>query len=194
VNTSQPRWVLSGGIGSGKSEVRRILSQLGIRTIDADSVGHSVLEPDGAAFESVTVRWPAAVTDGRIDRRALGGIVFGDQTALRELEDVTHPAIFGKIMTDVEGFQEAVVVEMPVLRHRLEGDWRRIVVDAPVEVRVSRAIGRGLSEEEASARMASQPSRSEWLAAADLVIPNQGSLEELEVAVMRARGVISGAE
>ena len=186
--------MLSGGIGSGKSEVRRVLSELGVRTIDADSVGHTVLEPEGAAFEGVGSRWPEVVIDGRIDRRALGAIVFGDQTALRELEEKTHPAIFGKIMTDVEGFQEAVVVEIPVLRHRLEGEWRRIVVDAPVEVRVSRAIGGGLSEEEVSARMASQPSRSEWLAAADLVIPNQGSLEELEGAVMRARGVISGAE
>jgi len=193
VNVSQQRWVLSGGVGSGKSEVRRLLSELGVRTIDADAVGHSVLEPGGAAFEDVAGRWPEVVVDGRIDRRALGAIVFGDPTALRELEETTHPAIFGMIMTDVEGFQEAVVVEMPVLSHRLEGEWRRIVVDAPVELRVSRAIGRGLSEEEVSARMASQPSRSEWLAAADLVIPNRGSIEDLEMAVVRAQRVISGA-
>ena len=188
---SQQRWVLSGGIGSGKSEVRRLLSELGVRTIDADSFGHSVLEPDGAAFDRVAGRWPEVLKDGRIDRRALGAIVFGDESQLRELEEFTHPAIFGRIMADVEGFPDTVVVEIPILNHRLDGDWRRIVVDAPVEARVARSVERGLSEEETLSRMDAQPGRSEWLAAADLVIPNAGSLEDLESAVIRVHAQIA---
>ena len=188
---SQQRWVLSGGVGSGKSEVRRLLSELGVRTIDADSLGHSVLEPDGAAFDHVAGRWPAVLKDGRIDRRALGAIVFEDEIQLRELEEFTHPAIFGRIMADVEGFPDTVVVEIPILNHRLGGDWRRMVIDAPVDVRVSRSVARGLSEEETRSRMEAQPSRSEWLAAADLVIPNAGSLKDLESAVMRVHAQIT---
>lgn len=192
VNNPQRRWVLSGGIGSGKSEVRRILSDLGVRTVDADSVAHVVIEPDGTAFEAVAARWPEVVTDGRIDRRALGAIVFADETQLRELEEFVHPAIFGRIVADVEDFQDAVVVEVAILNHRLTGDWGRVVVDAPVDMRVSRAVARGLAEEEVRSRMAMQPTRSEWLAAADLVIPNRGSIGDLESAVRQAHSVISG--
>ena len=191
MSVTQPRWVLSGGIGSGKSEVRRLLSEHGVRTVDADAVGHLVLEPDGEAFESVSKRWPTVMTEGRIDRRALGAIVFGNESALRELEEMTHPAIFGRIMADVEEFPDTVVVEIPILNHRLDGDWQRMVVDAPVEVRVSRSVDRGLSEEETRSRMDAQPNRSEWLAAADLVIPNAGSLKDLESAVIRVHAQIT---
>jgi dephospho-CoA kinase len=107
------------------------------------------------------------------------------------LEEFTHPAIFGRIMADVEGFPDTVVVEIPILNHRLDGDWRRIVVDAPAEARVVRSVERGLSEEETLSRMDAQPGRSEWLAAADLVIPNAGSLEDLESAVIRVHAQIA---
>jgi dephospho-CoA kinase len=187
----QPRWILCGGIGSGKSEVRRILDNLGVRTIDADSVGHSVLEPGGDAFEPVAERWPTAVSEGRIDRKALGVIVFSDGAELEALERVTHPLIFGRIRSDVEGFPGPVAVELPVLNDSLGEGWRRIVVDAPDVLRLSRAMARGLSDEEARSRMASQPSRGEWLATADLVIPNWKGLDELADVVEKALTVIT---
>ncbi len=74
-------WVVTGGIGSGKSTVRRALEDMGAVTIDADRVGHGVLEPDGAAFDAVVERWPEAVSDGRIDRAKLGSIVFAGGAA-----------------------------------------------------------------------------------------------------------------
>ncbi len=186
VETVKRRWLLSGGIGSGKSEVGRLLAGSRIRVIDADRVGHRVLEPAGKAFAAVAERWPVVLHDGVIDRKRLAGIVFSDPVQLRELESLTHPAIFGTIRSDLEGFEGIAVVEAPILSDSL--GWRRIVVDAPDELRLERAVARGMDPEDARRRMGSQPTREQWLAAADLVIPNFGSLDELEDTVSRVKG------
>lgn len=177
------RWVLGGGIGSGKSAVRRLLEESGVRTIDADSVGHRVLEPDGAAFGEVADRFPTAVVDGRIDRKKLAATVFEENVELDALEAITHPHIFDTIRGHIQEIDGPVVVEMPVINHSLGPEWRLMVVDSPEEVRVERAIARGMSVEDVRARVKSQPSRREWLARADLVIPNAGTLTELAVTV-----------
>jgi dephospho-CoA kinase len=181
VTTENHRWLLAGGIGSGKSEVGRLLAASGIRVVDADRMGHRVLEPAGNAFAAVVGRWPEVLRDGVIDRGRLAGIVFADPGQLRELETLTHPHIFGTIQGELEGFEGVAVVEVPILDTGL--DWPRMVVDAPDEVRLERVLGRGMSSEDARARIASQPSRAQWLASADLVIPNHGTLEELAVTV-----------
>ena len=168
-------------MGSGKSEVRRILQGCGIRTIDADAVGHEILA--GPGFEAVAERWPDVVEDGTVNRKSLAGKVFGDMAALAELESVTHALIFGKIEADLEGFDGVAVVEVPLVR--VFQEWPRIVVDATDATRFHRAIERGKDPADISRRMASQPTRSEWLASADLVIPNHGSLADLAAAVDR---------
>ena len=180
------RWVLSGGIGSGKSSVRDLLGEHGFESIDADGIGHQVLEPDGAAFDEVTSRWPDTVVDGQIDRKALGRVVFNDSSQLHALESITHPYIFGTIRGLVNQNDGPVVVEIPLLQHGLGDEWRRVIVDCDEEVRLRRLLDRGMSEDDARSRMAAQPSRSQWLAIADLVIPNIGSLEELSSTVTRA--------
>ena len=179
------QWLLSGGIGSGKSAVREMLAERGWRAIDADSVGHEVIGPDGPAFGAVARRWPATVVDGRIDRAALGRIVFGNQDALATLEDMTHPHILGAVRSRVQGIRGPVVVELPLLKPSWGEEWRRMVVDSGEEDRLERLLARGMSRADALARMASQPSRSLWLAAADLVIPNSGSLSRLEGTVAK---------
>lgn len=179
MSARQRRWLLTGGIGSGKSEVGRILQNLGVHTIDADAVGHLVLE--GPALAPVAERWPDVIKEDTVDRTALARIVFSNLAELRELEAITHPLIFGSIEAELEGFADAVVVEMPLITG-LEG-WRRMVVDARDEVRLERAVRREMTHEDVEARIASQPSRSEWLALADLVIPNQGSISDLESTV-----------
>jgi dephospho-CoA kinase len=183
-------WLLCGGIGSGKSAVRRILQNLGISTIDADSVGHEVLEPGGAAIEAVAAAWPEVVVGGIVDRTKLGGLVFDDSAALERLEAITHPHIFALISEQIEELNPPVVVEIPLLKDPFAGSWRRMVVDALDRLRVERSMGRGMDREDVKARMASQPSRKEWLAAADLVIPNHGDLDELEETVTDAIGTI----
>jgi dephospho-CoA kinase len=179
VTSGNRRWLISGGLGSGKSEVRRLLERSGLRTIDADSVGHSVLA--GEARDAVSARWPQAISNGEVDRRALAAIVFDDPGELAALETITHPLIFGRIEAELEGFEGVAVVEVPLIDTSL--GWPRMVVDAPDEVRLQRAVGRGMAQDDAERRMKAQPSRAEWLASADLVIPNHGSLEDLADAV-----------
>ncbi|MFQ5524166.1 MAG: dephospho-CoA kinase [Acidimicrobiia bacterium] len=173
------RWLLGGGIGSGKSAVRALLEERGIRTIDADSVGHEILEPGSEAYESVVSEWPQVVSTGRIDRARLARIVFNDPAQLRRLETITHPLIFGRIRRLVEGFDGPAVVEIPLLKADLGEGWGRMVVDADDAVRLRRAVARGLAHDDALARMKSQPPRAAWLAAADMVIPNHGSMTQL---------------
>jgi dephospho-CoA kinase len=175
----QHRWILTGGMASGKSKVREYLAEAGIVTIDADSIGHFVIHSEGPAFSQVAERWPYVVRDGEIDRASLASVVFNEAGELAALEEITHPHIFDVIKSRVDAADGTVVVEIPLLSHGLGDDWKRIVVDSRDEIRLARAIARGMSEEDARARMTAQPSRSEWLAAADLVVPNHGSVEEL---------------
>ena len=151
-------------------------------TIDADTVGHEMLEPGGPAYEEVAAVWPDVVSEGRIQRASLAAIVFGREAELKRLESITHPYIFGTISRRVEDFEGAVVVEAPLLNGFEEG-WRRIVVDSRDEVRLQRALARGMTEEDARKRMSAQPSREEWLARADIVVPNHGNLHDLEETV-----------
>ena len=186
----QRRWLLGGGIGSGKSAVRVLLERSGFDTIDADSIGREVLEPDGPAFDQVAMRWPATVVDGLIDRAYLANVVFRDRVELAALEEITHPHIFGSIERSVQGIDGAVIVEVPLLQTAIDGGWRRIVVDSDDQTRLRRLLERGMTQEAAEARMQSQPSREEWLAVADLVIPNNGSLDDLAAAVERMKDQI----
>jgi dephospho-CoA kinase len=186
----QRRWLLGGGIGSGKSVVRALLERRGVRTVDADSVGHAVLEPGAEAYEVVAEKWPSVVRDGSIDRGLLAEIVFGDTAELRRLEGITHPYIFGRIQRLVEGFDAPVVVEIPLLRPAFASEWGQMVVDSDDEARLGRAVARGLDREDALARMKAQPARQAWLSAADLVIPNHRSLRDLEETVDQVVGLL----
>jgi dephospho-CoA kinase len=162
------------------------LAERGVHTIDADAVGHQVLAEEG--FDPVAERWPAVVLEGKIDRKALARIVFGDPNELAALEAITHPLIFGRIHGDLEGFSGVAVVEMPLLA--LDLDWHRLVVDAEDGVRIQRSLDRGMDLGDVRRRMSSQPSRAEWLGAADVVIPNHDSREELQETVTLVEGLL----
>lgn len=183
-------WQLGGGIGSGKSTVRRMLEELGVQAIDADSIGHEVLAPGAPAFEAVATRWPEVVVEHRIDRAALGRVVFASPEALAELESYTHPHIFGRIMDRLQSLEGPVVIEIPLLDSPAFSGLGRIVVDCEDEIRVRRVVERGMAETEARQRMATQPSRAQWLASADIVVPNHDGLEELWAAVRSVRPLL----
>jgi dephospho-CoA kinase len=170
-------WVVTGGIGSGKSTIRRALEEMGAVTIDADRVGHGVLEPGGAAFDAVAQRWPQTVSDGHIDRAKLGEIVFADPEALRELEALTHPAIGAEIARQIEeAGNGVVVVEISVPKDLVGAGWlQTVVADLPTEERRQRLIDRGMAPEDVDRRMAAQPSRDAWRARGRWVIPTSGS-------------------
>jgi dephospho-CoA kinase len=171
---------LTGGIGSGKSSAGGVFARLGADVISADEAGRATLEPDGEAFAAVAERWPEVIVDDRVDRAALAGIVFSDRDELAALEALTHPAIRSRIAAALDrSASPLVLVEVPILT--VFGDtWPVMVVDAPVETRIERLRGRGMSDDDIQARLASQPTRGEWLTAADVVVDNSGGMEDLE--------------
>ena len=180
------RVVIGGGIGSGKSEVGRILAERGFEVLDADHVGHEVLVPGHPVATRVAARWPEAVVEGRIDRGRLGRIVFGDSSQLEELEALTHPAIrhaierWGNEMGD-----RPAAVEVPIPADLIDETWVRVLVDAPIESRRERLRRRGMPDRDVDARMAAQPSREEWRSAAALVVDNGGTRESLDSEIDR---------
>ncbi len=163
-----------------------MLQRRGCCVIDADEIGHKVLEPGGEAFERVAAAFPDTLVDGTIDRGLLATEVFADPTRLQLLESLTHPAIRARILGDVEACGERViVVEVPLISDFLGDGWMRVVVDAPTGRRLQRLHDRGMDPEDALRRVNAQPSRSEWRDAADLVVDNSGDLKDLEREVER---------
>ena len=181
-NTRGPRRVIvSGGIGSGKTTVLHVLERLGAIVIEADRIGHEILRPGGPAFEPVASRWPQVVVDGHIDRTRLANIVFTDPDELLALEAISHPLIAAEIARRVVAAGDRdVVVEMPVAAELLGPGWTRIVVAAPADLRVERAVARGLDREDVAGSIAAQPTSRQWAETADYVITNIGTVGDLE--------------
>jgi dephospho-CoA kinase len=178
------RIAVVGGIGAGKSTVLARLAALGAMVIEADRIGHDVLEPWGSAFAAVAERWPDVVAGAEIDRSALAAVVFEDPDELAALEAISHPAIAREIArrSDEAGSQP-VVVELPVAADLVGPGWTHVAVVAPREVRLERAVGRGITLEDASRRADRQLTDEAWIERADEVIVNDGTIEDLEAKV-----------
>jgi dephospho-CoA kinase len=172
-----------GGIGSGKSTLAELLGRLGATVIEADRIGHTILQPEGPAAAAVGRRWPDVLVDGVIDRSALAAIVFSDADQLVELEEITHPLIAEEIerLATAAG-ERPVVVELPLVRRILGDGWIWVLVEAPAELRMERAVGRGATAEDVAARMTAQPRDEDWHAGADWVVPNVGTVSDLATA------------
>jgi len=182
---------LTGGIGSGKSEVSRRLATYGAVVIDADALAREAVAPgtDGLA-EVVDLFGPEVLAaDGSLDRAALGTLVFGDSTARRRLEQVIHPKVRARAAElEAQAPADAVVVhDIPLLVETGQADDfdRVVVIDAPDAVRVERLAARGMDADEAHRRIAAQSGRAERLAAADYVVTNDSTLADLDAAVER---------
>ncbi|WP_371814231.1 dephospho-CoA kinase [Phycicoccus sp. HDW14] len=179
-------------MGSGKSTAARTLAALGAVVVDADAVAREVVEPGTPALAEVARRFGPDVlaADGSLDRPALGRIVFGDPEALRDLEAVTHPAIWARTAELVAAVpDDAVLVhDMPLLvEKRMAGEYHLVVVvGATEETRRRRLVtDRGMTEADARARIAAQADDDARHAAADVWLENEGTREALEVAVRR---------
>lgn len=181
---------LTGGIGSGKSALASLLASRGVAVIDADVISRRCVEPGGPALAAIVARFGADVLrpDGTLDRAALAGIVFHDGRARADLEAITHPCIRDGIAQDLaafEGQQEPpalVVLEHPLLVET--GGHGRVdtvvVVEAPLTQRLVRLTEqRGMTEDEARARIGVQATDAARRAAADVVVVNDGDLEAL---------------
>ncbi len=186
------RAVVCGGIGSGKSTAAARFASYGATILHADDVARGVLADGTEQAEAVAARWPEVVVGGTIDRTALGAIVFGDSDELSALESIVHPATETALLETAARVDGPLLVEMPILRDWFVG-WTRVVVDAPDEVRMSRAMERsGLEEAVVRNIMDRQPTRAEWLAVADEVIDNSGDLGQLEEECRRVWGLLGG--
>lgn len=189
---------LTGGIGSGKSTVAELFAEHGAYVVDADAIAREVVAPGTPGLQELAEAFGPGVLadDGSLDRAALAEIVFSDPSARELLNRITHPRIAARTAEILESLPaEAVIIhDVPLL---VEAGLAQaydlvVVVDAPDEVRVARLVERGLSEQDARARIASQASREERLAAADVVIDNSGSLADLSDQVTRAWPMVSG--
>jgi dephospho-CoA kinase len=186
------RAVICGGIGSGKSTAAARFQSYGATILHADDVARDVLADGTEQAAAVAVRWPEVIADGLIDRTALGAIVFADVEELTALESIVHPATEARLVEMAASIAGALLVEMPILRDWFEA-WTRIVVDAPDELRLRRAMDRsGIDEAVIRNIMERQPTRGEWLEAADVVIDNSGDLDHLDGECRRVWGLLGG--
>ena len=180
---------LTGGIGAGKSTVADLFSQKGAVVIRSDELARQVIEPQTPGFQQVIDRFGKDLvnSEGYIDRAKLAQIVFKDDAALKDLENIIHPLVRNKTNQIIEQHtSETIIVnEIPLLlEKKMESlfDFLVIVISSEKN-RLERLAQRGLTTEQATARMSKQVSDDERKAAADFLIVNDGNLDQLEADV-----------
>ncbi|MDN4173110.1 dephospho-CoA kinase [Nocardioides sp. SOB77] len=190
---------LTGGIASGKSTVSAILTELGAIVIDGDALAREVVERGTPGLQRVVeIFGPEVLTpEGDLDRPALGAIVFADEARRKELESVVHPLVFERIveLEGAAGPEDLVVHDIPLLAEsgRAATFDAVVVVDVPVETQVDRMLAlRGMTREDAEARVRAQATREQRLAIATHVIDNTGTLEDLRRRVLEVHAELVG--
>jgi len=179
---------LTGNFGTGKTTVSQILAELGAVIIDADKLGHELLQPDAETYGEIVAAFGKSILkpNGEIDRNKLGKLVFADAAALNRLNRILHPRIYEIAERKVEEYRKAdtriVVLEAALL---IEAGWMPFVdqvwVTTAPEATIVRRIKsqRGLKEEQILARLQAQMSSKEKAKRADVVIDTDCSLDEL---------------
>ena len=178
---------VAGGIASGKSTAARVFERLGARVLDADAIGHDLLRTEGMRDHIRSAFGEDVLTaEGDVDRRALGRLVFGDGQARQRLNRLVRPAIRAEIRHRIagirsEGYDGVVVVDAPLLVDTGPTDLadRVILVTAPASTRKERILLRGLSGDEAEARIAAQEPDAKQARWADFILENNGTQDEL---------------
>lgn len=178
---------LTGGIGSGKSTVARLLQEKGATVIDADVAARAVVEPGRPALAALAERFGPGIllTDGSLDRAGLARIAFSDEGSRLALNGITWPAIVDETTREIEAAPPdgIVVCDAPLLAEGGPGAEREfaavIVVEAPADVRLDRVEARGIARDDAGRRMAAQKSEDERREYATYVLDNSGDVEAL---------------
>jgi dephospho-CoA kinase len=178
---------LTGGIGAGKSAVSSRLAARGAIVIDSDVLAREVVAKETEGLAQVVAAFgPEVLTaDGEMDRPAVGRIVFGDAAARKRLEAVIHPRVRARAAEiEASAPDDAIVVhDIPLLVETGQADKFDVVlvVDVPADVQLERLTQqRKMAADEAEQRIASQATREQRLAVADIVVDNSGTLAELE--------------
>lgn len=183
-----PLIALTGGIASGKSTIARRLAEHGAVVVDADALVREVQTPGSPVLEAIAAEFGADMirADGELDRAALGSAVFGDAARLAALNAIVHPAVVAESKRRFaaaldEDPRRVVVYDVPLLvEARASDPWELIVVaQAPAEERIRRLVElRGMTEDDARRRVASQATDAQRLAIADVVIDTSGTIEQ----------------
>jgi dephospho-CoA kinase len=177
---------LTGGIGSGKTTVAGMLADRGAVVIDADALARDAVELGTAGYDAVVRRFGNGVVrpDGSLDRPALAAIVFADEKARRDLEAIVHPEVrrgIAEVVAAHVGTDHVVVLDSPLLietgGHRACGVV--VVVAAQPQTQIARIVARGMSEADARARLAAQMPLTDKADVADVVLDNEGTIDEL---------------
>ena len=182
---------LTGGIGSGKSTVSALLARRGAVVIDADRIAREVVEPGTPGLAAVVEAFGRSLlkADGSLDRPGLAAVVFADPAARKRLDGIVHPLVRARAAELAAAAPEDAVVvhDVPLLVETGQaGSYDLVlVVEAEMETRVQRLVARGLSEADARARIAVQADDEQRRAAADVVLDNSGTEEELAAQVDR---------
>ncbi|ASN39101.1 dephospho-CoA kinase [Arthrobacter sp. 7749] len=178
---------LTGGIAAGKSAVAALLVKHGAVLIDADAIARAVVEPGTPGLAAVVAAFGQDILTpaGALDRPALGTLIFSDTAARLKLNSIVHPLVRAQAeKLRADAVEQAVIVQdIPLLVESGQaGNFDLvIVVAAPLEQRLQRMVHeRGMSVEDAKARIAAQATDEERAAVADIVITNSGTLEELQ--------------
>lgn len=192
VGHSPYRIGLTGNIATGKSNVGQILQEMGAVYIDADKVAHEVMAPGGAAYQAVVEHFGSHILapDGTIDRRTLGGIVFSDPEALRQLEHLVHPVTIAEVERRIRASGAAVIVveAIKLLESGMAESYDAIWVTTCAEEEQIRRLAdsRGLDRTEALRRIHAQPPQAEKMARADVIIDTGGAKSETREQVLTA--------
>jgi dephospho-CoA kinase len=177
---------LTGGIGSGKSLVAELFAARGASIVDTDQIAHSLTGPNGAAMADIVAEFGAGMADARgaLDRPRMRALVFAEPLAKRRLEAILHPRIRDVALAEAASASGPYVIfAIPLLVE--SGTWQQrvnrvLVVDCPETLQVARVVARnGLPEAQVQAIMASQVPRAVRLAAANDVVDNSGSIDDL---------------
>jgi dephospho-CoA kinase len=190
--TAQPasrayRVALTGGIASGKTTVANLFAAHGVPLVDTDLIAREVVEPGQPALAAVVATFGADVLDqeGRLDRRRLREIIFGDAAARGRLEAILHPAIRAEMERQSAAAADAGPYQLLVIPLLAEGGRRNhvdrvLVIDTPESVQVARLMARdAVTREQAEASLRAQAARTARLGIADDVVTNTGRIEDL---------------
>ena len=172
---------ITGGTGCGKTTLLKLIEELGGLVLDCDVIYHQLLQTDKAMLLAIEARFPGTVTEGVLDRKKLGGIVFADSAALLDLNKITHGAVKRQVLAELERKPQLAAIDAIGL---MEGDLAAlcdvtVAVTAPRESRIARLIARdGITAEYAAKRIDAQKDASWFAQRCDHCLENNGTQEQ----------------
>ncbi|MBQ7341304.1 MAG: dephospho-CoA kinase [Oscillospiraceae bacterium] len=171
---------ITGGSGCGKSTALKAISALGGTVLDCDAIYHRLLETDIALLEAIEKSFPGTVTENRLDRKALGAIVFSDPAALQDLNAITHAAVKKEVLRLLPGNGLAAIEAIGLFEGGLsELCHITVAITAPEEMRIARLMAReNISAEYAKLRLSAQRSQEEFISLCTHHLENNGTEEE----------------